>query len=629
MKKRKKLLSALLISTALLAGCGSTQNDTQNTSENSSEINSAVRTSATDETEASTITGRIESIETNSSTLTISTMARNNIPDGNGSGPQGGTPNNNGDAPEGNAPAGNDDTPDSPNGNAPAGNGDTPDSPNGNGDTPDFPNGNGGAPDMKENMEPETISVTVTDTTVITDESGSEITFASLSVGDMVTIETDENGNTLSISLSFQDTGMSAPGDSGVGSAPDSYTAVTEYTEDTTVSEEAFQSTGTDENAILLQTQAEVTLNNITVDRTSSGSTGGDSSSFYGIGAAVLVTDGSLNLTNSTITTDAAGGAGVFAYGNGTATVSDTTITTTQDTSGGIHVAGGGTLSASNLIVETFGESSAAVRSDRGGGTMTVDGGSYTSNGTGSPAVYCTADITVKNALLTATNSEAVCIEGLNSLSLTNCDLTGNMPEQEQNDCTWTVILYQSMSGDSEVGNSTFRMTGGSLTSQNGGLFYTTNTESTFYLSGVAITASDTNDFFLKCTGNQNQRGWGQSGANGANCSFLADNQVMVGDVLWDSISTLDFTMSNGSTLTGAFVQDESSVITAGSGYASLVIDESSSWIVTGDSVLTSLSCQGTILDTDGNTVTIIDSDGSTLVQGASQYTITVTSYEF
>ena len=151
-------------------------------------------------------------------------------------------------------------------------------------------------------------------------------------------------------------------------------------------------------------------------------------------------------------------------------------------------MAGGGTLTATNLTVETNGESSAAIRSDRGGGTMTVDGGTYTSRGTGSPAVYCTADITVNNAALTAENSEAVCIEGLNSLSLTNCSLSGNIPENEQNDCDWTVILYQSMSGDSEVGESKFSMDGGSLTSLNGGLFYTTNTESSFYLKNVDIT---------------------------------------------------------------------------------------------------------------------------------------------
>lgn len=162
--------------------------------------------------------------------------------------------------------------------------------------------------------------------------------------------------------------------------------------------------------------------------------------------------------------------------------------------------------------METDGESAAAIRSDRGGGTMVVDGGTYTSNGVGSPAVYCTADIAVKDATLTANGSEAVCIEGLNSLHLFNCDLTGNMSDLSQNDSTWTVILYQSMSGDSEVGNSTFQMDGGTLTSKNGGVFYTTNTESDITLKDVDITYNNDNEYFLRCTGNNIERGWGKAG---------------------------------------------------------------------------------------------------------------------
>ena len=417
--------------------------------------------------------------------------------------------------------------------------------------------------------------------------------------------------------------GNGGPG--GQSQAPTEYDAQNTYTEDASVTGESISSTGTDENAVLVQNGATVSLTDMKIDRTSDASTGGDSSSFYGVGAAVLATDGTVKVTNSTITTDAAGAAGVFAYGDGVAEVSDTTITTGQDTSGGIHVAGGGTLKATNLTVETNGESSAAIRSDRGGGTMTVNGGSYTSNGTGSPAVYSTADITVADAALTANGSEAVCIEGLNSLKLTDCDLTGNMQDLSQNDCTWNVILYQSMSGDSEVGNSTFSMTGGSLTAKNGGMFYTTNTESTFYLSGVDITYAKDNPFFLKCTGNANQRGWGESGKNGADCSFTAEKQEMQGDVIWDSISQLDFTMKS-SKLTGAFVQDESNAGDGGDGYANLVIDKDSTWIVTGDSVLSSLTNNGTITDANGKSVTILDTNGKILANGESEYTITVDS---
>ena len=423
-------------------------------------------------------------------------------------------------------------------------------------------------------------------------------------------------------------------GQGGPGGAPggqsqgvDSYDAANDYTEDTTVDGETLSSAGTDENAAHISEGAKVSIKNSTITRESSDSQGGDNSSFYGVGAAVLATDGEAYVSNSTIDTDSKGAAGLFAYGDGTVYASNDTITTKQDTSGGIHAAGGGTLYAWDMTVETNGESSAAIRSDRGGGKMVVNGGTYTSNGVGSPAIYSTADIAVNNAALTANGSEAICIEGLNSIHLYDSDLTGNMSDNEQNDCTWNVILYQSMSGDSEVGNSTFEMNGGSLTAKNGGMFYTTNTESTITLSDVNITYADDSEFFLKCTGNSNQRGWGESGANGADCLFTATKQEMQGDVVWDSISQLDFYMTDGSTLTGAVTDDESNAGNGGDGYCNLYIGEGCTWTVTGDSTLTGLSNSGTIVDDKGNTVTVKGTDGTVYVEGESDYTITVKSY--
>ena len=455
-----------------------------------------------------------------------------------------------------------------------------------------------------------------------------EITLDDIKEGDVVAITLDDDGNAATITVQSMDMGGGQGGPGGQASGVDSYDAANAYSEDETVSDTSLESTGTDENAALVSNGAEVTFSNDAISRTSSDSQGGDNSSFYGVGAAVLATDGTAYVKGSTVTTDSKGGAGLFAYSDGTVYAADTDITTQQDTSGGIHAAGGGKLYAWDLNVETNGESSAAIRSDRGGGTMVVDGGTYTSNGVGSPAVYCTADIAVNNAELTANGSEAVCIEGLNSLRLYNSNLTGNMSDDDQNDTTWTVILYQSMSGDSEVGNSTFQMDGGTITSKNGGLFYTTNTECTIALKDVDITYNDDSEFFLQCTGNNNQRGWGQSGANGSDCNFTADSQDMKGNVIWDSISDLDFYMTNGSTLEGAFVNDESNAGNGGDGYCNVVIDKDSTWTVTGDSTIRSLSNAGTITDADGKTVSIVGTDGTTYVEGDSDYTITVGSYQ-
>lgn len=189
---------------------------------------------------------------------------------------------------------------------------------------------------------------------------------------------------------------------------------------------------------------------------------------FYGMNAALLATNGAtVTIKNATVNSSAQNGNGVFSYGaDTTVNISDSTITTSADNSGGIQTTGGGTTNAENLTVTTSGNSSAPIRSDRGGGTVNVTGGSYTSNRYNSPAVYSTAAITVKNVKLTANNSELLVIEGKNSIALENCTVSGNMSSTKgssSSENVHTVMIYQSMSGDADVGTSEFSMTGGSL----------------------------------------------------------------------------------------------------------------------------------------------------------------------
>ena len=617
---------------ASLAGCAKTEStvSSQSTVE-------ATDTQSTTAKAGSSYTGKVTEISAVSLTLETEDSGNVTVPLSDDTAfTRGGMGAPNGDVPASPDGSGNQqEAPAQPEGEAPSGepadaNGTAPEKPNGEANSsgqtlpekPDNSEGSGDGQTPPEKPDGEANGSAAPD--------AQELTYTSISVGDTVTVTVGDDGiaSTVEISGGMEQggAGQGAPG-GGSSGKPESYTAATEFTSDATQSGTAFASTGSDENALHVYNGAAVTLDGVTVSRNSDSSTGGDASSFYGVGAAALVTDGTLTISDSSITTDAKGGAGVFAYGDGTAYVSDSTIRTEQDTSGGIHVAGGGTLYAWDLDVETQGASSAAIRSDRGSGTMVVDGGSYTSNGSGSPALYSTADITVHNAVLTANGAEALCIEGLNSARLFDCDLTGNIPASSQNDCDWNVILYQSMSGDSEVGNSTFAMVGGSLTAKNGGMFYTTNTESTFLLSGVDITPAADNDFFLKCTGNANARGWGKSGANGADCSFTGRSQTMTGDVIWDSISQLDFYVLDGSTLTGAVLDDETNAGSGGSGYANVYIDSGSSWVVTADSTVTNLYSAGVITDASGKAVTIRGTDGTVYVQGSSDVTVTVASY--
>ncbi|MBR1454313.1 MAG: hypothetical protein IJ593_06675 [Lachnospiraceae bacterium] len=424
--------------------------------------------------------------------------------------------------------------------------------------------------------------------------------------------------------------GDARPGDMGPGgnNAPTEYSAVNTYTKDQNAIDLNIISTGDDESAILVDNNARVNINNFTLKRESENSSGGDAASFYGVGAAALVTNGTLSLNSGSITSNSKGGAGVFAYGKGTAYVNNAIINTENDTSGGLHVAGGGKLYATNVTATTNGESSAAIRSDKGGGTMEITGGTFTSNGKGSPALYCTADITVNDADLISNGSEGICIEGLNTTTLKNVNLTSNMPDLDQNDNTWSVIVYQSMSGDSEVGKGTFNMEGGSINSTNGGLFYTTNTESEINLKNVTLNPSDDFEFLLQATGNNNKRGWGSKGKNGANCTFNANNQILEGKILYDSISTLTFNLTNNSVYTGEIIDDESYVGDAvGDGYANVTIDETSKWVVTSDCIIYTLVLKGKLVDTDGNDVNILDVNGDMIREGNSDISVTVGVY--
>ena len=379
---------------------------------------------------------------------------------------------------------------------------------------------------------------------------------------------------------------------------------------DTTVYSETYESTGDDENALRVD-GATATLNGITVNKSAGKSSNTEDGDFYGQNAALLATNGAtVTIENATITSSAQNGNGVFSYGEGTTVnISDSTIQTSADNSGGIQTTGGGTTNASNLTVETSGNSAAAIRSDRGGGTVNVDGGSYTSNGENSPAVYSTAAITVKNADLTANNSEALVIEGQNSITLENCTVTGSMSDNgtSADENVHNVMIYQSMSGDAEVGTSRFSMTGGSLTGKHGDLFYITNTHSVITLSGVALTNEDTTANLMTIAGNSASHGWGTAGKNGAQVELTADAQTLSDDITVDSISTLNFTLKNNSSFTGTLnIVDNAEGGTAVENNAVVTLEAGSTWTLTGNCTLTSLTNNGTI-NFNGYTITLAD----------------------
>lgn len=233
----------------------------------------------------------------------------------------------------------------------------------------------------------DTITFTINDTTNVSIENSEEAaTIEDIATDSVLLLTLDKDNIAKSIVITNNGEGKgNINGDAGGSSEVTNGTAATTISEDTEKDGDKYSSTGDDENA--------------------------------------------------TVNTSAQNGNGVFSYGKDTVVnVSNSTIRTTKDNSGGIQTTGGGTTNATNLDVETDGNSSAAIRSDRGGGVVKVDKGKYVTNGSGSPAIYSTADILVANAVLRANNSEAIVVEGKNSVVLTDCDIIGNMTETYKDD---------------------------------------------------------------------------------------------------------------------------------------------------------------------------------------------------
>ncbi len=356
-----------------------------------------------------------------------------------------------------------------------------------------------------------------------------------------------------------------------------------------------------------------IAYDNISVSKT--GDASGDEADFYGTNAAVFATNGAnLTLTNSKIVTAGSHANAVFSYGEGTElTISDSVIETSENNSGGIMVTGGGTLNASNLLVTTQGGSSAAIRSDRGGGTMIVTGGSYSSFGSGSPAIYSTADVTVSDATLYSGVSQAVVVEGKNSVTLVNVNATGNNTKKNSNnsDQYQAVMIYQSMSGDASVGKGVFTMTGGSLTSLNGGMFFVNNTVAEINLSSVEFVYAT--DDFLRIEA----AGWGTSGSNGGHVTLNASSQQFEGVITVDNISDLNLYLKDGSVFTGSIDNE---------GETYIEIEDGSKWVLTGDSEVTGLTCSADAIDLNGYTLTVngniyaegTESMGTAIVQSSA-----------
>lgn len=266
--------------------------------------------------------------------------------------------------------------------------------------------------------------------------------------------------------------GSSAPpsGGPGPGSGSPAVTGTAAFTlsQGTKRSQKGWiTATKQNESGVMVKSAGALELQDVNV-RTSGSSSSSDDSSFYGLDAGVL-TEGTVTISKSSVTTSDDGANGMFAYGTkAVIDASNVTVRASGQYAHGIMSSGGGTIDARDLNVSTQGASSAAVATDRGGGTIKVSGGIFRTSGMNSPGIYSTGSISARGATFVARGAEAAVIEGSNSVTLDNSRLTAGKNRG--------VMIYQSFSGDAQGQSGVFTMSGGRLSTTSGPLFYVTNT---------------------------------------------------------------------------------------------------------------------------------------------------------
>lgn len=401
-----------------------------------------------------------------------------------------------------------------------------------------------------------------------------------LFIDEKNTISTETNNNSMlsqsgGTFLNKPNGDMSQP---GVGNnANVLHNGATEISSDTTNNLQTYSSTEGSQNAFLV-TNGTSKISNAKI--TKSGNSNDENSDFYGTNAAVLVKNGTLNIDGGSVTTNGSHANGIFAYANGTINLTNTNIKTTSNNSGAIMVTGGGKLNATNIIAETDGNSSAPIRSDRGGGTMIVNGGKYTANGIGSPVIYSTANVTVNNATLISTKSEGAVVEGKNSITLNNVNLTDTNTTLNGNSETYkNIFIYQSMSGDADEGLASFSAKDSTITTNKGDTIFVTNTKATISLTNNKIINNDSTGAFLRIQSGK----WERSGSNGGDVTLNANNQIINGDIFVDNISTLNMKLTSGSNYTGKINGNNTAK------NITLSLDSTSKIKLTGDTYVTTL----------------------------------------
>lgn len=369
--------------------------------------------------------------------------------------------------------------------------------------------------------------------------------------------------------------------------------AVTVASTTTTITSTTLIAIATDESVLLAEDSGVAYASDVTFIKSGGSSSEGDSSQSALNAAVAIQKGGAVYLTDCRIETDDMGANALHTYEDGTyAYLYSLEFYCLGEFGHGIYTAGG-SIYAENLTGSTYGTSSSAIATDTGGGTIVVKSAEVYTYGSKSALVYSTGNITVDSLVGTTAKSPACVIDGSNSWTLNDPDISAAPNEHG-------VFQFMSTVGADEGTVAYGYVNGGSVAEAGGvyGLVFASNTEAHVYLTDVAVSIGS------GILANISADEWGTTGSNGGNGVIGLSGVAVEGDVYVDDVSTLNLTLADSSTLTGTVDADDQASSVA------LSLDSSSVWEVTGDSYVTDL-------EDDDTSFSNIHSNGYTVYYGS------------
>ncbi|MEG0829380.1 MAG: hypothetical protein RSD88_01975 [Anaerovoracaceae bacterium] len=328
---------------------------------------------------------------------------------------------------------------------------------------------------------------------------------------------------------------------------------------------ESYKSTQKDQNTVLVENAGKLTMTDASL--TKSGKTSSnDKSNFYGLnGICTITTQSTADFMDSKLTSSSKGCSGLIATGTGARiNANNVTINTSGDSSLGLNSTYNGTIVANKMKIKTLGDYAPSVATAQTHGIIHLSNSTLKSTGISSPCLYSTGEIVATNVTGNTSASEIAVVEGKHNITLKNCRLTGSGDNG--------IVLYTPASSEEEEGTASFTSRGSTLKTKSiGPMFYVTNTPAKITLQNSNLIY--TSGILAKASGDLALKGI---------------HQKLKGDITCDNISTIDLRLTNDTTYKGAVNTKNSG------GKVTVSLDKSSSWTVTNDSYVTTITNEAT-----------------------------------